>query len=144
MNAALYILCFLLIAVLAGVMIKATDISPLFALLAILPLARAAVAYLDIRCRSYTLTDQRFRYSFGILSRRFHDVELYRIKDVVLDQPFFLRLVGLSNITVVGFDMVKPIVRIRAIRDGANVREVFRNLVEARRDTKSVRVSEMG
>lgn len=87
---------------------------------------------------------KRFQYSFGILSRRFHEVELYRIKDVVLDQPFLLRLFGLSNILVVGFDVVKPIVKIQAVRDGEKVREAFRTLVEARRDAKSVRVSEVG
>lgn len=106
--------------------------------------ANAVVAYLDIRCRFYTLTDQRFRYSIGILSRRFHDVELYRIKDVVLNQPFFLRILGLSNITIVGFDMVNPIVKSRTIRDGENVREVFRNLVEARRNVKSFGSAKLG
>ncbi|WP_261528068.1 PH domain-containing protein [Burkholderia multivorans] len=142
-NAPIYFLCFLLIAALVVATFNAPH-APLLALLIALPAMRAAVAYLDIRCRSYTLTAQRFRYSFGILSRRFHEVELYRIKDVVLDKPFLLRILGLSNITVVGFDMVKPIVQIRAIRDGENVREAFRNLVEARRDVKSVRVSEIG
>lgn len=143
-NAAVFFVCFVLLAALTGAMVEMQGSRPVLGLLTALPLVRAAVAYLDTRCRSYLLTDQRFRYSFGILSRRFHDVELYRIKDVVLDQPFFLRILGLSNITIVGFDMVKPIVKIRAIRDGANVREVFRNLVEARRDVKSVRVSEVG
>lgn len=143
-NFALYFLCFLIAAALAFGALNNRDQSLVLALLIILPGARAAVAYLDIRCRSYSLTNQRFRYSYGILSRRYDEVELYRIKDVVLDQPFFLRILGLSNITVVGFDVVKPIERIRAIRDGKNVREAFRNLVEARRDVKSVRVSEVG
>lgn len=143
-NAVIYFLCFLIIAALTGAAFNGSDLLPLFAVLIVFPVARVAVAYLDVRCRFYELTDQRFRYSIGILSRRFHDVELYRVKDVVLVQPFLLRVLGLSNITVVGFDMVKPIMEIRAIRDGANVREVFRNLVEARRDVKSVRVSEVG
>lgn len=142
-NGPIFIVCFLLIAVLAVAALNVPN-TPAIAFLIVFPTARVAVAYLDIRCRSYTLTDQRFRYSFGILSRRFHEVELYRIKDVVLDQPFLLRILGLSNITVVGFDMVKPIVQIRAIRDGEKVRETFRTLVEARRDAKSVRVSEVG
>lgn len=143
-NGPLFLGCFLLAATCAFVALGVDKFRIIALALAAIPILRAAAAYLDIRCCSYTLTDQRFRYSFGILSRRFHEVELYRIKDVVLDQPFFLRLLGLSNITVVGFDMVKPIVQIRAIRDGENVRETFRTLVEARRDAKSVRVSEVG
>ncbi|HGO6124564.1 TPA: PH domain-containing protein [Burkholderia cepacia] len=143
-NGPLFLGCFLLAATCVFVALGVDKFRIIALALAAIPILRAAVAYLDIRCRSYTLTDQRFRYSFGILSRRFHEVELYRIKDVVLDQPFFLRLLGLSNITVVGFDMVNPIVQIRAIRDGENARETFRTLVEARRDAKSVRVSEVG
>jgi hypothetical protein len=62
----------------------------------------------------------------------------------VLDQPFWLRIVGRANITVVGFDVVRPIAHLRAIPDGATVRESFRTLIEQRRDIKSVRVSERG
>jgi membrane protein YdbS with pleckstrin-like domain len=143
-NFAIYFVCALITGVLAFGAVNSHGQASIFALLIILPAARAGVAYLNIRCRSYSLSSQRFRYSHGILSRHFEEVELYRIKDVVLDQPFFLRIIGLSNITVVGFDVVKPIERIRAIRDGKNVREMFRNLVETRRDAKSVRVSEVG
>lgn len=143
-NGPLFLGCILLAATCTLVALEADKFHVIALSLAAIPILRAAVAYLDIRCRSYTLTDQRFRYRYGILSRRFHEVELYRIKDVVLDQPFILRLFGLSNILVVGFDVVKPIVKIQAIRDGEKVREAFRTLVEARRDAKSVRISEFG
>lgn len=104
----------------------------------------AGWAYLNIRCWSYTLTSERYKYRFGVLSRKFHEIELYRVKDVVLDQPFWIRIVGRANVTVVGFDAVRPIAHLRAIPDGAAVREAFRNLIEKRRDIKSVRVSERG
>ena len=143
-NARTYfgaILVILLLAVLAMV-IKEFQIPILVLMTA--PLARVVWAYLKVKCIAYELTDQRFKYKTGVFSRHFHEVELYRIKDVVLDQPILLRIVGLANITVVGFDMVRPLVKIRAIREGAEVREAFRNLTEACRDTKSVRVSEIG
>lgn len=143
-NFTTYFFCALIAAVLALLAFNNSEHSRVLGLLIIVPAVRALVAYLNIRCRSYSLSNQRFRYSHGILSRHFEEVELYRIKDVVLDQPFLLRLFGLSNITAVGFDVVKPIEQIRAVRDGKNVRELFRNLVEARRDVKSVRVSELG
>lgn len=111
---------------------------------AVLVVLDSGLAYLNIRCRSYTLTSQRYKYSFGIFSRKHHEIELYRVKDVVLDQPFWLRIVGRANITVVGFDVVRPIAHLRAIPDGATVRESFRTLIEQRRDIKSVRVSERG
>ena len=100
--------------------------------------------YLVVRCTGYTLTDQRLKMSYGVFSRRFDEVELYRVKDAVMEQPFLLRLVGLSHITIVGFDAIDPIVHLQAVRDGKQLRESFRNIVESRRDAKSVRVSEMG
>ncbi|OJA91017.1 PH domain-containing protein [Burkholderia ubonensis] len=100
--------------------------------------------YLVVRCQSYSMSDQRIKLSEGVLSRRYDEVELYRVKDAKLEQPFLFRLVGLSNITIVGFDMIDPIIELKAVRDGKELREKFRTIVESRRDAKSVRVSEMG
>ncbi|MGF6635223.1 PH domain-containing protein [Paraburkholderia sp. MM6662-R1] len=111
-------------------------------IVAAVAVARVLWTYIKTRCQSYTLTSERFAHKYGVLHRKFHEVELYRVKDVVLDQPFWLRLVGLSNITIVGFDEVKPVSTIRAVRDGSALRETFRTLVETRREAKGVRVSE--
>lgn len=145
-NAFTYFMCAIVCIplLIVALSLDHSDASILMFALAAMTTIRAVWVYLDIRCTSYTLTDQRFKQSYGVLSRRFLEVELYRIKDAVVDQPFLLRLFGLSDITVIGFDVVEPIVRIRAVRDGVKLRESIRQLVEARRDVKSVRVSEVG
>jgi len=103
---------------------------------------RIVWAYLRLRCQTYSLSSERFAHRYGVLSRSLNEIELYRVKDVVLRQPFLLRICGLSNITVVGFDEVKPVMVLKAVRDGEEVRECFRNFVEARRDVKRVGVFE--
>jgi uncharacterized membrane protein YdbT with pleckstrin-like domain len=126
----------------AAFAVDGANVRAIASAVALIVAARILWAYLKIRCQSYTLTSERFTHKYGVLHRKFNEVELYRVKDAVLDQPFWLRLVGLSNITIVGFDEVKPVSTIRAVRDGSALRETFRTLVEARREVKGVRVSE--
>ncbi len=38
-----------------------------------------------------------------------NELELYRVKDIVLNEPFLLRLVGLSNIVLVTSDRSTPV-----------------------------------
>ena len=56
-----------------------------------------------------------------------------------MDQPLFLRLVGLGNLTLVTSDASTPTVAIRAIANVEEVREKLRTAVQNERDRKRVR-----
>jgi uncharacterized membrane protein YdbT with pleckstrin-like domain len=88
---------------------------------------------------SYELTSQRLKIGTGILNRKLDELELFRVKDYAMDQPLFLRLVGLGNLTLVTSDASTPTVAIRAIANVEAVREKLRNAVQAERDRKRVR-----
>lgn len=88
---------------------------------------------------SYELTSQRLKIGTGILNRKLDELELFRVKDYAMDQPLFLRLVGLGNLTLVTSDASTPTVAIRAIANVEDVREKLRNAVQAERDRKRVR-----
>ncbi len=79
------------------------------------------------------------RITRGILNRRLDELELYRVKDYVMVQPFLLRLLGLGNITLTSSDVSTPTIAIRAIADVENVREKLRTAVQTERDRKRVR-----
>ncbi len=91
------------------------------------------------RTLTYELTSQRLRITRGILNRRLDELELYRVKDYVMDQPLFLRLLGLGNITLVSSDASTPTVVLRAISGVEAVREKLRTVVQTERDRKRVR-----
>jgi uncharacterized membrane protein YdbT with pleckstrin-like domain len=55
----------------------------------------AAVKRLSAR---YTVTDQRVRASLGLFARRVDEVEVSDIRNVVLTQSFFERLVGTGTV----------------------------------------------
>ncbi|MFM9964077.1 MAG: PH domain-containing protein [Planctomycetaceae bacterium] len=105
----------------------------------VIPIVISLFKYLSIRCSRYELTTERLVISHGILSKRTDQLELYRVKDTVLEEPWYERLVSLGDVILHTSDRTDPIIRIRAIADARRVCEQFRKYSELRRDQKGVR-----
>jgi uncharacterized membrane protein YdbT with pleckstrin-like domain len=105
----------------------------------ILPVGLMLWRYLDTRCRRYEVTSERLRITRGILSRRMDELELYRVKDTSIDQPFFLRLFKLANLVVKTSDASTPRITLMAIPEVNVLRENLRGCVEKMRKKKGVR-----
>lgn len=105
----------------------------------VLPLGMWLWRWFVNRATTYELTTQRLRILRGILNRRLDELELYRVKDYVLEQPIFLRMLGLGHITLVTSDATTPTVSLRAIGNAFDVREKLRTAVQIERDRKRVR-----
>lgn len=95
--------------------------------------------WLNVCTVRYEVTTQRLRITSGILARRVEEVELYRVKDTALLQPFFLRLFKLAHVVVFTSDRTTPTIIIRAVPKARELRERIRTCAEKRRDTKRVR-----
>lgn len=87
----------------------------------------------------YVLTAERFKLRTGVFNRNTEVLELYRVKDMALDQPFILRLFGLSNLHLTTSDRTTPMLEIRAMRAGEDVSRRIRDRVEHLRERKRVR-----
>jgi uncharacterized membrane protein YdbT with pleckstrin-like domain len=109
----------------------------------IVPLVYALVAYLQTRARGYTLTSQRLLLSQGVLTRRTDQLELFRVKDTVVVEPFFMRLVGLGNVIINTNDVNTPTIVIQAVANPQQVRELVRGAVEGRRRDQRVGTMEI-
>ena len=107
--------------------------------LLIFPIFIALWRFLVVKTWKIKITNQRLIEKKGVLSKTTEELELYRVKDIRLDQPFFYRLVGLSNVILVTSDRTNPIVTIPAVTDGKNLKEKLRTAVDIRRDKKGVR-----
>jgi uncharacterized membrane protein YdbT with pleckstrin-like domain len=95
--------------------------------------------WLVTRCTRYELTTQRLKTRHGVLNKKMDELELYRVRDYKFDQPIFLRLFGLGNITLHTSDKSDVVVTIRAIPNGEQLHEQLRSAVEACRIQKRVR-----
>lgn len=73
-----------------------------------------------------------------MLTKNTHELELYRVKDIALNEPFLLRLVCLSHIVMVTSDGTPPLFVIQGVRNGKHLKEKLRLAVEIRRDVKGV------
>jgi|TARA_B110001469_G_C9280466_1_gene155237 uncharacterized membrane protein YdbT with pleckstrin-like domain len=105
----------------------------------VIPIFIALWKFLIVKTWKIKITDERLIEEKGVLSKNTDELELFRVKDIRLDQPFFLRLVGLSNVILMTSDRTNPTVIIPAIKDGKNLREQLRVAIDARRDKKRVR-----
>ena len=105
----------------------------------LIPLFVAYYIYLQTKHTIYVLTNQRLRVYSGVFIKRIDEVELYRIKDTIFLQPFFLRWFGLSNIQLITSDATWGDAMIQGITKGRMLREKLRNVVEVAREKKGVR-----
>jgi uncharacterized membrane protein YdbT with pleckstrin-like domain len=98
--------------------------------------------YLQTRYYQYELTNQRLRIRIGVLNRQTHELELYRVHDISMNEPFWYRLFGLGNIVLYTSDETNPELTIRAIAGAQRVRDQIREHVEKVRQQKRVRTIE--
>ncbi len=110
----------------------------------VVPLIMWIVRWWVTKCTAYELTTQRLKISSGILNRKLEELELFRVKDYAMDQPLFLRMLGLGNLTLVTSDASTPTVAIKAIPKIEEVREMLRTAVQVERDRKRVRELDVG
>jgi uncharacterized membrane protein YdbT with pleckstrin-like domain len=104
----------------------------------IVPIFIALWKWLVVRNMQYELTTERLKLRHGVLNKHLDDLELYRVRDFKLEQPFFLRLFSLGNIILQTSDKSQPVVVLQAIRDGEQLRDRIRKHVESCRLDKRV------
>ncbi len=89
----------------------------------------------------YELTDQRLIIRSGILRKRTDEIELFRVKDSVVDYSIINQLTGIGVITIRSSDATTGghELVLRDIPGAVTLREQLRMLVEAARQKRRVR-----
>jgi membrane protein YdbS with pleckstrin-like domain len=95
--------------------------------------------WLRVRTTRIDVTTQRISVRTGVLTRRRRDMELYRVKDTTLVEPFLYRLVSLAHIEVIASDRTTPFLLLPAIRNAESLRQQIRANVERMRVLRRVR-----
>jgi uncharacterized membrane protein YdbT with pleckstrin-like domain len=114
-----------------------------FLLLLPVPIGIAAWKWLELKSRVYEVTTERIKVSRGIFSKRTDELELYRVKDLTLIEPFFFRMFGLGSVIITTNDASTPMLTIHAVKRVKELREGLRQAVEVCRDKKRVRLAEL-
>ena len=111
----------------------------LVVVLAAAPLCVATWKWLVTANTQYELTTQRLRTRYGVLNKHLDELELYRVRDYKLEQPFFLRLFALSTLILQTSENSSPVLVLKAIPRGDSLREEMRTYVEESRRRRGVR-----
>lgn len=105
----------------------------------VIPLFVILWKWLVVKNTKYELTTERLRMRYGVFNKHTDELELYRVRDYKMQQPFFLRIFSLGNIVLQTSDKSHPHVVIKAIPNGEDLREKLRTYVEECRTRKGVR-----
>jgi uncharacterized membrane protein YdbT with pleckstrin-like domain len=148
LNLPTFIVCGLAAGVLAGSAILlrtrvSSGVCLALAAATLIPLVIALGKWVQNQCRRYQVTTERIHLRQGVLSRKTDDLELYRVKDYLLVEPFLLRLFGLGNIVLTTTDEANPTLVIKAIPQIQLLRDQIRKQVELCRTRKGVRIAEL-
>jgi uncharacterized membrane protein YdbT with pleckstrin-like domain len=111
-------------------------LSPYFLPFSFVVLGAARYRLLYIRNSAYLITPEVVRISRGIFFKRKDQIEMYRIKDYIVTQPFSLQLFRLMNLTLKSTDPENPVVWLVGIPE-SDIIDIIRNHVqEARKDNR--------
>jgi membrane protein YdbS with pleckstrin-like domain len=100
------------------------------------------LVWIKVKSCSYRLTSQRLFVRRGWLSKHVNELELYRVKDVVVDQKFVQRLLGYGTITVLAGDDTTPQVELIGISSPTKIKEMIRTEYRAARQREGMHPTE--
>ena len=128
-----------------GLVIRTQDFSwPRW--VALVPLALGVLllmrVWIRVKSCSYRLTTQRLFVRRGWLAKHVNELELYRVKDVVVDQGVLQRLLGYGTIKVLADDDTTPEVDLVRISRPTKVKEMIRTQYRAARQREGVHPTE--
>src|ERR1017187_823819 len=96
--------------------------------------------YLFVLSSSYYLTDQQLIIERGVFTRRVNYLELYRIKDIVVNQSFWMKTIGLMNITLLSFDSSESLLILKGIKISELLQSIRNHVQECRKRNKVLTV----
>src|SRR2546423_1075870 len=111
--------------------------------LSLVPIFIGVWKWLQVRGRKFQLTSERLLITNGVVNVATDSLELYRVKDIRMTQPLFLRFFNLENIELMTSDISSHLVRVDHVPKSANIGDKIRAQVEACRLAKGTREIEV-
>lgn len=112
---------------------------PLAAVLVVIPVIYIFIKWMVVKNHRYKVTTERIFYTTGIFSKKTEALELYRVRDVDMYEPFWQRLFKLGNVALTTSDKTSMNFLLKAVPRPGELMNNIRKNVEQRRDVKRVR-----
>jgi uncharacterized membrane protein YdbT with pleckstrin-like domain len=82
------------------------------------------------------LSDQQLIIERGVFTKTVNYLELYRIKDILVEQPFWMKALGLMNITLLSFDKEESLLILKGIKISDLPQSIRNHVQECRQRNK--------
>ena len=109
----------------------------------IIPIPWAVYKWLVVKTTTYRLTTERLITERGILNKTIDTLELYRVRDMQVTQPFIQRLFKLQTIHLLTADTSTPSLVLDFLPTAPALPDIFRRQVEEARMRKRVRTVDL-
>ena len=140
-NFGTYVVCVFFAAgiVAAYLLIPSEPKNPLILAGLAIPVLWVLIRWIATRCRRYEITSERVKITTGLVSRQTSELELYRVRDYSVIEPFWLRLVGRGNVVLITSDRMTPQVVLAAVPSPGTLKDQIRAHTERMRQKRGVR-----
>jgi uncharacterized membrane protein YdbT with pleckstrin-like domain len=98
----------------------------------------ALVWWIQSLSNRYRITDQRLVLKTGLLTVRTDYIELYRVTDLLVEEPLSERMLGYGRLVVVSSDRTDPKAVLRGIKDPDKLADQLRGCIENQKRTRRV------
>ncbi len=92
--------------------------------------------YFLIISSTFYLSDQQLIIQRGVFTKTVNYLELYRIKDILVEQPFWMKALGLMNITLLSFDKEESLLVLKGIKISDLPQSIRNHVQECRQRNK--------
>ena len=92
--------------------------------------------YFLIISSTFYLSDQQLIIQRGVFTKTVNYLELYRIKDILVEQPFWMKTLGLMNTTLLSFDKEESLLVLKGIKISDLPQSIRNHVQECRQRNK--------
>jgi uncharacterized membrane protein YdbT with pleckstrin-like domain len=93
----------------------------------------------QLKAIRYSLTSQRLSVDSGIFVRTHDQLELFRVRDFVIDAPLYMTILGVRHVRIISRDESLPILTLIAQPNAHALIDMVRELVQRRKDEIGLR-----
>ena len=99
----------------------------------------AIYKFLEVYYWRYEFYERTMIERKGIFSVTRTEVSYYRIKSILVEEPLWMRIFGLSNVIIKTSDEFNNIVTLYAVPNGTELRSILREVTDQRRTEQGVK-----
>lgn len=99
-----------------------------------------ALSYtLRLMVTRYSITTQRINVRSGVFFRVHDQIELFRVRDYMIDAPIYYTIMGVSHVRIISRDESLPVLTLIAQPHGEELINTIRDYVQKRKDEIGMR-----